>query len=299
MDQVLCNVTWPSQIGRIPKSVIQQMTSNTKGSNVKADEWNRVRNILPVMLWMAMRNVNSDDIDGIGPIKSKRIQLFHAVLTLCSGLRTLLSRTITRREAKQAQLELSKAAVQLLHNGMPMTINWHLAMHYSQFISLYGPVGSYATWPYERNNGILARTRLFKGDIVQMTTTCMRKWVRQQLLAAVLDNPAPNASSNEQNLLRALRSHLAINNELAEGSPISTETNDGEAASNFTLPVPIKQLLNLQDVYGDIYEVVFNHLKKALPDIHWVDEYDLQEDGVTLPSRGHREYTHVRMKGFR
>jgi hypothetical protein len=191
-DDSLAGITWPSSVGRLATHIVKQITSGGTASSIKADKWTRVRAALPVTLWISWRNDETDKIES--PLHAR---IYDAVIAFVASLRTLLSRTITSSDAEYAQDQLASVCKTLLRCGMPLTINWHMAMHYHHFIELYGPVGGYATWAYERNNGDLAKARYFKGNIAQMTTTASRKWLKEQLLRSVIDNPAPDIGDSE------------------------------------------------------------------------------------------------------
>ena len=127
---------------------------------------------------------------------------------------------------------------------MRLTINWHVAMHYARSIELYGPVGGFATWPFERNKDILARTRFFKGDIVQMTSTASPRWVKEQLLRFVIDNPAPTASEIEFVYIGDLKTRL--DRKVIQGTLLLDEYRSRASARTMRLPKAIRTSLDLR-----------------------------------------------------
>ena len=285
--------TWPSHVGRLASNVISQITSGGEGNAVKADEWNRVRTALPAALWLALRDPATDRIatkEG-----QPRIELYRTVVDVTAALRILLGRSISVHDAEQAQELLAGACRSLLRHGMRLTINWHVAMHYARSIELYGPVGGFATWPFERNNGVLARTRFFKGDTVQMTSTASRRWLKEQLLSAVLDNPAATVSEVETAYIDDLKSRL--NRQVIQGTLLLDEHRSRAASRVMKLPSPIRTALDLRK--AGLYELTLSWLQSSLPHLLIRSEWRIRDAGLSMPAKGHEEFSSVLCNGYR
>jgi hypothetical protein len=256
-DNALAGITWPSSVGRLATHKVKQITSGGTASSIKADEWTRVRAVLPIALWLAWRNEETDKIES-----EREMKVYNAVIAFVASLRVLLSRSITLTDAEYAQDQLSSVCKTLLQCGMPLTINWHVAMHYHDFIRLYGPVGSYATWAYERNNGDLAKARYFKGNIVQMTTTASRKWLKEQLVRSVIDNPVPDPSEAEAVYLSDLSNRL--DRRLVQGTFLVEEHRARQSSRTIRLNKPTRSDVDLRNSDMNVYFDVLDYLKNTV-----------------------------------
>ena len=134
----------------------------------------------------------------------------------------------------------------LIAEGLELTINWHIAMHYSHFIRLDGPVSGYNTWAFERHNGYLARRNYFRGNKTQMTATAMRHWLRAQLFDAVLDHVAPNASEDEQRFLEDQK--RLWERKTVQGTQLMDEQRYNAANRTITLPQANAARVNLKNM---------------------------------------------------
>ncbi|KAH8090930.1 hypothetical protein HD553DRAFT_260338, partial [Filobasidium floriforme] len=155
------------------KSLVNMLLANESlfkaGSGLKADQWKRVVQMLPIALYVAWREEESDDIS-FEPVEqdpddepappepsTDRRKWYSTILSFCSGIRILHAHSITQQDADDGVQYLSNAAQSIIQLDGHLTPNWHIAMHYSQFVRLYGPLHGYGTWPFERNNGVLSR----------------------------------------------------------------------------------------------------------------------------------------------
>ena len=78
-------ILWPSHVGCLIKSVIEQFNSTSGGASVKADEWIRVRAILPQALFEAGRYVHSALLAD-GPDNASRLMIYRGVVDFCAAL---------------------------------------------------------------------------------------------------------------------------------------------------------------------------------------------------------------------
>lgn len=285
-------VTWPSHVGRLANNVIAQLTSGGDGGHVKADEWNRIRSALPHALWMAFKHPDRDIID-----QPRRLAVYRAVVDITAAMRILLARIVRESDIDEAQDMLAASALTLQKAGFDMTINWHVSMHYAHFIRMYGPVGSFTTWAYERNNGVIARTRFFKGDIVQMTTTAARRWLKELLLSSVMRNPPADISPVEQEYLDDVQRRMDAGQ--IQGTLLLEEHRGNAAALRVVLPKPLRRALSLRESGKDMYQSTLEHLRRYYPDLSYHVDTDVFAPGRPLHANNHAQFPYVRFNGFR
>jgi len=265
---------------------------------LKADEWSHIRAVLPNALWLAFRDDDDTVSTGYDPITSKRPDVYRAVTNFTASIRVLTSRTISCTQADEAQETLAEVCRTLIQCGMALSINWHIALHFSLFIALYGPVGTYSTWAYERNNGRLASVRYFKGGTLQMTTTAARRWLKEQLLFAVLHNPAPNATEEERAYYDELRKRLSKEGVL--GTLLAETQHSRAGRRRIDMPRPSRTFdLKRSEPDERLYTATLGYLQQALPDAHLVGDYEVWSPNPMLPAGGHHQFAHVRITGFR
>jgi hypothetical protein len=295
LEAGLSVVSWPSHAGRVAASVVKR-TVNAGTPVLKGDEWNHLRILLPAALWLALRDPATDEIStGFDQLTKRRPDFFRAVVNFCAAIRILSQRSISPAEADDAQEALAGAARALLGLGMKMRPNWHIAMHFARFIKLYGPIGTFSTWAYERHNGLLARSRYFVGGRVQMTTTASRHWLKQSMVRAIIANPAPNIALVEAahytDVLRRL------DKETAQGTLLSESLDPRRGARDISLPRPMAQPLNLRNT-DRLYDAALKYARTVVG-LHIADEHDLFSPLPALPAAGHVRYPHVQFPGFR
>ncbi|KAH8077774.1 hypothetical protein HD553DRAFT_252736, partial [Filobasidium floriforme] len=194
---------YPGHLGRLPSRITKQFASDRRlaGSGLKADQWKRIIQVLPIALFVALRDPENDQIDDVDqePIdfqareptplpngrarKRKRQsdvrrnsrEWYRVAIMICSALSTLHSHTISIREAMSAVDDLAGASTAILAMGETLTINWHIAMHYVDAVRRFGPLSGFATWAFERNNGALSRVK-HNGQERDVPSTLLRSW---------------------------------------------------------------------------------------------------------------------------
>lgn len=291
-DTVFDTIIWPSHVGRIPKRVVNQMSSGGEASGLKADEWARVRTALPAVLWQSWIDPETSEL-AISH-GHNRNGIYSAVVNFCAATRTLLSRAVSAIEVETAQDTLSRACKQLLGLGMPLTINWHPSMHYAASISRLGPAGAFSTWSFERDNGVLARTRYFRGDVQQIPVTATRRWIKEQLLYGVIHNRSPTAPPMEHRYLDQLADKIL--NKTMKGTLMLEEHRGTAPSLIISLPPPSSVSFDLSAV-PSLYLQCFYFLRgKGLRIRHHTH---LHAEGVSFWSSDHDLYTHVYFNGFR
>ncbi|KAH8081106.1 hypothetical protein HD553DRAFT_259885, partial [Filobasidium floriforme] len=158
------NTDYPGHLGRIPNRIARQLVGrrrkNTQvqvGSALTADQWKRISQLLPGALFAAWRSEGSNIIpdedmpidtteEEPRPFRRNRAVWYRIAVSLCAGLRILHAHSISIADAEGA-VEVSAH----------LTINWHIAMHYADFVRLYGPLSGFTCFAFERNNGTLSR----------------------------------------------------------------------------------------------------------------------------------------------
>lgn len=292
-DDAVLSITWPSNVGRLPSGSLSQVCLTKSAASLKADEWNCVRNALPLALWLAWRDIESGDLR-CDSKSHNRHQVYLAVLDFCAFARILMSRSLTIHEVEQAGDMFTRACTALLSAGMSLTINWHLAVHYTKFVTLYGPLGGYSTWSYERANGMIGRTNFFRGDGVKATSTASRRWIKEQLLLAVLENPAPNASEAELEYIDRIKQQFTAKK--IQGTLLIEEQRGRASSRVIALPTRSKAY----DISSEpgVYEQILAHLRRSLPHLTIKNQTALAAPGIALQTKGHRSYPLVRFSGF-
>lgn len=126
-------------------------------------------------------------------------------------------------------------------------------------------------------------------------TTLMRAWIREVMLAAVLFNPAPDASPTEKEAIAAL---------LADRTAINSTVLLNEAyRANATarLPPPMKvAVVNLRK-YPGAYQALVDYLATYHPEYEFVDRITVGDTRPCVPvsSERYRLYTHIVHQGYK
>jgi hypothetical protein len=295
LEEGLSHFDWPSNVGRLPPSVVSRTV--TSGTPVlKGDEWNHLRAVLPSALWVALRDPGTDQITpGYDEVTNKRNDLYRATVNFCAAVRILCLRTVTLEQVCQAQVTLAQVAKDFLELGMRMVPNWHIAMHFARAISHFGPIGSFSTWAYERHNGLLARSRYFKGGTAQMTTTAARHWLKAQLLRAVLENPAPDIQPDEAEYYETVMKIL--DKETAQGTLLAETAVARSGQQRLSLPNPSATKFNLRSIEG-LYAETLTYVKETL-ELPVVDDADMFSPDQIMFAAGHEQFPHVQMTGYK
>ena len=334
---VFQNASYPSHLGRLPQRIVTQMTRDTEsskerraGASLKADEWKRAMQVLPVALYMGLKD--SDDkipdvelgpmpkprgrkrknggddqdqeddetFDDVDPLAQRRnpAEIYRITIFICCALQVLHGRSISVEDAEYATRDLSLAAKNILSMGGTLTINWHTAMHYPEFVKQYGPLSGYSTWAFERNNGALSRVN-HNGQAENLPATLMRSWVRENRLMAILHNPAPDADEIEREYLRKMREEKKP----IRGTVMLEESRSLRADRIICLPPPRnpEMLVDLHQL--DAYDAFINFLQQKHPEVNWRKDSDGGDNSpfTYVPSRStaYKTYGYVSFNSFR
>ncbi|KAE9404137.1 hypothetical protein BT96DRAFT_955712 [Gymnopus androsaceus JB14] len=204
-EDAINSIQWPSHITRFPKNLGENQSLK------KADEWRRLLTVTPVLLWIASRNPD-DTIPDTEPAVSpnerittthsrRRLSLYKAVLFLCVAVRLLATKKNSVDQANAGQTYFAHYCLALLALGVELTVNHHLAMHFSWMIKIYGPVYSWWLFAFERFNGLLEKMKNNGHDGGRVELTILRNWVQTHLLYEYLLALPDDASDYEQSLV--------------------------------------------------------------------------------------------------
>ena len=131
------NAEYPIHLGRLPRRIIRQLARDTGGSrekrvgaSLKADEWRRVMQLLPVALYMGLKEaddsisavdpgnpshtsrsgasqrLNDDNTPSLSRFRNPR-RVYDTCILVCSALQIFHSRTISLQDAEAATEDLS------------------------------------------------------------------------------------------------------------------------------------------------------------------------------------------------
>ncbi|KAJ9091850.1 hypothetical protein QFC21_007048 [Naganishia friedmannii] len=219
---VFSDAIYPGHLTKIPnriRELIEDIGLKGSGIMLKADEWKRIMQMLPVALFKGWRDTATDAFD---PSEDQVQRRWEITIYLCRGLRGLHARRITYNEARSGVDKIAEAAKGLLKEKKVLKPKWHLAMHYHDFVVQFGPLSGWATWTFERHNGDLSRTNHNRkaGDISRML---VRFWMMQARLMAIASNPAPEADAGE---LAALEKLKPVREDVGEWTMVPDELND-------------------------------------------------------------------------
>ncbi|KAF8595852.1 hypothetical protein BDV93DRAFT_456040 [Ceratobasidium sp. AG-I] len=303
LESFINNLSWPSNIGRVPKNV----SLHTKVPK-KADELRRLATILPVALWVAWRDV-SDRI----PLGAKKIPsgvskpptfkrcrktLYGLIIQLCAGARLLGSWSVRLADVERAQGYLKWYCEGLIEMGVHLLPNHHWCMHYSQIFKRYGPAYAWWVYAYERYNGLLARVNL-NNHIGQMETTLMRFWTQMHRIHELVSSeflPA-NVSEDERSIFQQLSQTYSKRGTLNSGG------NSAESLLNpliFTYRQP-KTCINLHSpAYDSIYHLLLAFVQTRWPNLNLKHDLQLSSGGMLfLSDRTTRRLPFITRAGIR
>ena len=158
----------------------------------KADQWRRFASIMPIIFWLCWRDENDKIPSAIAPLHhaandpvdiDRRLdRVYQLCLLVSTGVRLLTSRAIAMSEVHRGQIQLKLYCLQSIRMRIKMRPNHHLAMHYSLFFQLFGPVYAWWLFAFERFNGLLEKVKLNGHANGVMELTLMRAWLERHRL---------------------------------------------------------------------------------------------------------------------
>ncbi|KAF8119204.1 hypothetical protein EV363DRAFT_1400949 [Boletus edulis] len=281
-EATINSIIWPSGIGRLPRNL------NDDHALPKADQWRRLSNILPFVLWICWR-------DQAGSIRStpptipvtvktrptfqRDIQLVYKLsLYLAVSERILAGKSISPTDVDRGQAYLQLYCQGLQSLGVHQTINSHLAMHYSLVFRRYGP--AYATWlfGFERFNGVLEDVNLNGHNGGEMEYSLMRDWVEKHRLHDLAVSLPADGSDKERKLIQRILDHKGL-----DRGTLQTQIAGFTAGSNVPLYLSSKKFHNLRDLsHPGVYGLLISFLQNHFPELSIRDDMSTDIGGTVL-----------------
>jgi hypothetical protein len=272
--------------------------------------------VTPVVLWWAWKDQDDEIPDTEPPIlpteivktthSRRRKALYDTIILLCVSVRMLSTKVISMDQAKAGQMYLANYCQRMILLGAPLTINHHIAMHFSSMIKIFGPIYSWWLFAFERFNGMLEKVNHNGHDGGQMELTMLRNWVQTHLIYELLLGLPPDASPHERRLVERI-----INTEASKergGMMTQIAIFRGEAsADRVSLPKRLPKPTNLHTINlsgpgangTDLYTLLFNHCRQLWPDLRLRRELSLEEGTSFIGSKVARRLPYVRKDGLR
>ncbi|KAE9404131.1 hypothetical protein BT96DRAFT_989625 [Gymnopus androsaceus JB14] len=309
-EDAINSIQWPSHITRFPKNLGENQSLK------KADEWRRLLTVTPVLLWIASRNPD-DTIPDTEPAVSpnerittthsrRRLSLYKAVLFLCVAVRLLATKKNSVDQANAGQTYFAHYCLALLALGVELTVNHHLAMHFSWMIKIYGPVYSWWLFAFERFNGLLEKMKNNGHDGGRVELTILRNWVQTHLLYEYLLALPDDASDYEQSLVdRIIKAEASK----SRGSAMTEIAIFRSEISNDRISLPKRISKKSIDLHAlnlhalgpngeDVYTLLLRHCQTFWPELNLRRELSA-EDGISfVGSRVARRVVYVRKDGL-
>ncbi|KAF8809186.1 hypothetical protein BYT27DRAFT_7163091 [Phlegmacium glaucopus] len=139
----------PSWVTSVPA------TLSSSGPKLKSDQWRTIGSLyLPVTLIRLWSNAKREDKEA-----KKRQELLHLTMLLSSAVAAATTRVTSVAHANDylAYMAKYREELQRLFPDYACHCNHHMAMHIGEFLTRYGPVYGWWTFPYERMIGMLQK----------------------------------------------------------------------------------------------------------------------------------------------
>ncbi|KDN50878.1 hypothetical protein RSAG8_00505, partial [Rhizoctonia solani AG-8 WAC10335] len=206
-ESFLGDLTWPSQIGRLPSPTTSSLNRR------KADEWRRLISVLPIALWISWRNCFdqiADTAPNVPPQANKKptftrdlLAIWECVIDLTTSIRLFTSWVAYTPDIERAEQYMQRYCEGLLRLLIKLQPNHHFAMHLRQYFEAFGPCYAWWLFPYERFNGILEQVEL-NNHPDEIDTSLARWWIRTHQLHNYLERLPDNATPEEKAVLEQL-----------------------------------------------------------------------------------------------
>ncbi|KAF8987453.1 hypothetical protein BDQ17DRAFT_1393527 [Cyathus striatus] len=205
-ENIINRTIWPSGIECLPDNLAMNHSLQ------KADQWRRLCNIQPFILWLIWRAPNSDNISSTAPdIPPRSIpptfqcnvkKIYHMALLLSVAEHILASQSISLFDAHCAQCYLQQYCQESLHLKVHLKPNHHYSMHYESVIKRFGPV--YVTWlfAFEHCNGALEKVNVNGHAAGEMELTLLCDWILKQHIYELGISLPEDVSEKEKALLK-------------------------------------------------------------------------------------------------
>ena len=137
----------PSWVTSVPSTVL------TVGPKLKSDQWRTFRSLnLPVTLIRLWTNDDPQD-----KMRAQRQELLHLTMLLFSAIAVATTRVTSDNHRKEylSHMVQYREELKCLFLDYEYLANHHVAFHIPEFMTLYGPVHGWWSYPYERMIGML------------------------------------------------------------------------------------------------------------------------------------------------
>ncbi|KAF8599098.1 hypothetical protein BDV93DRAFT_407383, partial [Ceratobasidium sp. AG-I] len=279
-DAYLETIVWPSQIGRLPKSVSHNLSLR------KADEWRRLVSILPIALWVVWGNQDGSISPGAPPIppKSKpprfercQEKIFQLVVLLSAASQLFTTWAVRKPDVHRAQTYLQMFCQGLLRMNAPMKPNHHYAMHYELMFERFGPAYAWWLFAYERYNGLLEKVKT-NGKEEHISTTLMRFWIRMHRLYEYVESMPGEVTEQEKNVI----AKLCFTSE-NRGTLLASSANlNSSVALETSKSAPALDLYLLDQ---SVYPLLLQFAQTCWPHLNLISERNYHQTGTLFLSK--------------
>ncbi|KAJ9115763.1 hypothetical protein QFC24_006871 [Naganishia onofrii] len=243
--RVFKDAVYPSHLSRIPDRIREQIEDTglkANGANLKADQWKRLSQMLPVVAFIEWEEDEEEMREGTDMDRWWRV-----IIELCTGMRILHAHNITYREAVVGVEALSRAA---------------------KYILLYGPLSGMGGWSFERHNGVLVRVKNNK-NTRSISQTLLRNWIMQSRLLSIISNPSPTAPPAELHALERIRDNRAPRRPhgRAVRRVVADDVTGETRIMTLSAPVSPSKSVNLEAL--KVYGPLLDYLHQRHEDLHF------------------------------
>ncbi|RDB19230.1 hypothetical protein Hypma_013499 [Hypsizygus marmoreus] len=273
---------WPSGIGRLPDNL------GSNHSLQKNDQWCRLANVQPTLLWLAWRNKTNDKICAIAPdvpaqstsppkFQRKTDEIYILSLYLSVVERILAAKEVTLYDVGRAQRYLKLFCQGALRLGIHLKPNHHLAMHYYIIFKRFGPAYAWWLFAFERFNGDLEKVNLNGHAGGEMEQTLIRDWILKQRVRELITALPADATPQERRLLERLSTSQGI-----KRGTLETHLAEFQSADYRILkPRSAKNLTNLRALPNPaIYGLLLDYARVLWPDLTISDDFSVVQGAV-------------------
>ncbi|KAI0826846.1 hypothetical protein BC628DRAFT_1410053 [Trametes gibbosa] len=271
------SITWPSGIGRLPTNL------GENHSFAKADQWRRFVNIQCTVLWTVWGNDQDEirktppsvpsTVKGIKSFSCDNLPYIYDIFLFASvAERILAAKSISMDEVFRGHSYLQRVCVHMLHLGLHLLPNHHLAMHYLDIFRLFGPVYAWWLYAHERFNGIQEKVRTNGKAEGEMEITMTRNWIAKQRLYELACARRLSFVMDELTTTGTLRGHM----------PVASASSTDSAVQ---IPHKVKRLTNLCSLaHPEVYELLLTFVQWVWPDLHLVNEFNIDPHATIFSS---------------
>ncbi|OBZ75252.1 hypothetical protein A0H81_04647 [Grifola frondosa] len=236
-------------------------------------------------------NLTLEELANIPEVSMDRnyLQHFQVIMEWCTAIRIWSSQSISVEEANRAHECHARACQTWARMNCHLTPNFHLLMHLTSYIFRLGPVYSWWAYPYERNNGLLARFKHNGHGGGELEATLMRGWTKMTLIHDLilhLSSLGEEMTDEDQAAIVTLKKYLKGNTGacatrgtlLTMIATMAADQNNVCETAQIQLPKQSKNI-NLRTL--NLYALVFSYLRHL-----WEHETSLIPDTSAVTTLG-------------